>query len=125
MLVGSVSNLEDLDGGPGTFEFAPVTAVAHRCSAAVVSGALGTLAAALTAGLPVVVLPQLFDQVWHGHRVEELGVGIMVTRPDKVAHAVTRLLRDPHYREQARELADSLRPEDGAGSLVTAVETTI
>jgi len=125
MLVGSASNLERLDGVPGTFEFAPVAAVADRCAAAVVFGALGTLAAALTAGLPVVVLPQLFDQVWHGHRVEKLGVGIMVNRPDKVADAVTGLLRDPRYRERARELADSLRPEDGAGSLVAAVESTI
>jgi UDP:flavonoid glycosyltransferase YjiC (YdhE family) len=49
----------------------------------------------------------------------------MVTRPDKVADAVARLLRDPRYRDRARELADSLRPEDGAGSLVAAVESTI
>ena len=125
MLVGSASNLERLEGVPGTFEFAPVAAVVDRCAAAVVSGALGTLAAALTAGLPVVVLPQLFDQIWHGRRVEDLGVGIMVTRPDRVAAAVTRLLRDPGYRERARALAGSLRPEDGAGALVEAVESTI
>jgi UDP:flavonoid glycosyltransferase YjiC (YdhE family) len=125
MFVGSARNLELLDGVPGTFEFAPVGAVADRCAAAVVSGALGTLAAALTAGLPVVVLPQLFDQVWHGHRVEELGVGIMVTRPEKVAGAVARLLGDPRYGARARELAGSMRPEDGAGSLVAAVEATI
>jgi UDP:flavonoid glycosyltransferase YjiC (YdhE family) len=125
MLVGSASNLELLDGVPGTFEFAPVAAVADRCASAVVSGALGTLAAALTAGVPVVVLPQLFDQVWHGRRVEELGVGIMVTRPHKVADAVARLLRDPRYRDRARELADSLRREDGEGALVAAVESTI
>lgn len=125
MLVGSASNLERLHGVRGTFEFAPVAAVADRCAAAVVSGALGTLAAALTAGLPVVVLPQLFDQVWHGRRVEQLGVGIMVTRPDKVAAAVARLLRDPRYRARARGLADLLRPEDGAGALVAAVEATI
>lgn len=125
MLVGSASNLEALEGVPGTFEFAPVADVADRCCAAVVSGAVGTLAAALTAGLPVVVLPQLFDQIWHGRRVEQLGVGILVTRPDEVSHAVSRLLRDPRYYERARQLADSLRPEDGAGSLVAAVEATI
>jgi sterol 3beta-glucosyltransferase len=104
MLVGSASNLDLLDGVPGTFEFAPVAEVADRCCAAVVSGAVGTLAAALAAGLPVVVLPQLFDQVWHGRRVEELGVGILVTRPDKVSDAVTRLLGDLRYCERAREL---------------------
>lgn len=83
------------------------------------------MAAALTAGLPVVVLPQLFDQLWHGRRVEELGVGILVTRPEKVAAAVARVVRDPRYGERARELAESLRHEDGAGALVAAVDATI
>ena len=125
LLVGSASNLEHLDGVAGTFEFAPVDEVADRCCAAVVSGAVGTLAAALAAGLPVVVLPQLFDQLWHGRRVEDLGVGILVTRPEKVAGAVNRLLGDPRYGRRARELADSLRREDGAGALVAAVDATI
>jgi len=90
-----------------------------------VSGAVGTLGAALSAGIPVVVLPQLFDQIWHGRRVERLGVGIMVTRPSKVAAAVTTLLADPRYTERARALADKLRTEDGAAALVDAVEATI
>ena len=89
------------------------------------SGALGTLGAALRAGVPVVVLPQLFDQLWHGRRVEKLGVGIMVTRPSRVASAVTKVLADPRTRERARELAARLRGEDGAAALVAAVEATI
>ncbi|MDQ1396108.1 MAG: sterol 3beta-glucosyltransferase, partial [Acidimicrobiaceae bacterium] len=125
LLVGDAANLTHLAGVPGAFEFAPVSAVVGRCVAAVVSGALGTLAAALTAGVPVVVVPQLFDQIWHGRRVEELGVGIMVTRPDKVASAVARLLREPAYGERAQSLAMKLKSEDGGGALVDAVEATI
>jgi UDP:flavonoid glycosyltransferase YjiC (YdhE family) len=125
LLVGEAANLVHVSHLPGAFEFAPVSSVAKRCAAAVVSGALGTLAAAVTAGLPVVVLPQLFDQVWHGRRVEQLGVGIMVTRPAKVAGAVARLLREPGYRENARALGALLRAEDGAAALVDEVETTV
>jgi UDP:flavonoid glycosyltransferase YjiC (YdhE family) len=125
LLVGDAVNLDHLRAVPGAFEFAPVPAVVGRCAAAVVSGALGTLAAALTAGVPVVVLPQLFDQVWHGRRVEELGVGIMVTRPSKVSAAVADLLRDPSYGQQACALAAKLQAEDGATALVDAVEATI
>ena len=125
LLVGDPANLEHVRDVPGAFEFAPVPAVVGRCSAAVVSGALGTLAAALTAGVPVVVLPQLFDQVWHGRRVEDLGVGIMVTRPSKVPAAVATLLSDPAYAERARSLGAKLRAEDGAGALVEAVESTL
>jgi sterol 3beta-glucosyltransferase len=125
LLVGSSADLAQLDHVPGAFEFAPVPAVAGRCSAAVVSGALGTLAASLTAGIPVVVVPQLFDQVWHGRRVEALGVGIMVTNPAKVADAVARLHNDPSYSYRAKELGTRLRTEDGAAALVDAVQTTL
>ena len=125
LLVGAADNLAHVRDVPGAFEFAPIPAVVGRCAAAVVSGALGTLAAALTAGVPVVVLPQLFDQLWHGKRVEELGVGIMVTRPGQVASAVTKVLADPTYRERARQLAAKLSAEDGAAALVDAVEATL
>lgn len=121
MLVGSAANLRDVERHAGAFEFAPLPAVTGRSRAAVVSGALGTLAGCLTAGIPVVVLPQLFDQIWHGRRVEALGVGIMVTRPEQVPAAVDELLQDPSYTRRARELADKLGTEDGATALVAAV----
>lgn len=125
LLVGSTANLSYVDHVPGAFEFAPVPTIAPRCAAAVVSGALGTLSSALSAGIPVVVLPQLFDQLWHGRRVEQLGVGVMVTRPSRVADAVTKLVADPHYAERASALGARLRTDDGAAALVDAVEATI
>jgi UDP:flavonoid glycosyltransferase YjiC (YdhE family) len=125
LLLGDAANLMHVRDVPGAFEFAPVHAVVGRCSAAVVSGALGTLSAALTAGVPVVVVPQLFDQVWHGRRVEELGVGTMVTRPSQVPAAVAKLVRTSSYSERARALAAKLRVEDGAAALVDAVEATL
>ena len=125
LLVGDAANLAYVHDVSGAFEFAPVPAIASRCAAAVVSGALGTLAAVLTAGLPVVVLPQLFDQIWHGHQVEKLGVGIMVTRPSSVPAAVAKLLRDPGYAERARRLGAKLQTEDGAAAIVEAVEALL
>lgn len=125
LLVGDAANLPGLDGREGAFEFAPVTRVLPSCRVAVVSGALGTLAAALAAGVPVVVLPQLFDQPWHGARAEDLGVGVMVRRPRQVAAAVARIEADPSYRERARDLAARLATEDGAGALADAVESVL
>ncbi len=124
-LVGSADNLAALEGVPGAIEFAPVPSVVPRCRAAVVSGALGTLAATLSAGVPVVVVPQLFDQVWHANRVEELGVGILASRPTKVAAAVARLLSDPNYTQRAQALGAKLRAENGATALADTVEALI
>jgi rhamnosyltransferase subunit B len=125
ILVGDERNLAFLPGRDGVFVFAPLARVLPRCRIAVVSGALGTLAAALSAGVPVVVVPQLFDQLWHAGRVEDLGVGIAVLRPDRVADAVARIDGDPRYGERARALAASMTGEDGAGSLVEAAEAVI
>jgi UDP:flavonoid glycosyltransferase YjiC (YdhE family) len=124
-LVGDARNLASLGGRRGAFVFAPVQHVLARCRAAVVSGALGSLAAALSAGVPVVVFPQLFDQVWHGGRVEDLGVGVMVWRARDVAGADARIVDDDAYRRRARALAEKMAGEDGAAALVTAVEETL
>ena len=93
-----------------------------RARVAVVSGALGGVAAALTAGVPVVVVPQLFDQIWHGQRVEDLGLGRLVRKPAGVAAAVAELAADPSATERSRAFAARLAGEDGAGALADAAE---
>jgi UDP:flavonoid glycosyltransferase YjiC (YdhE family) len=125
LLVGDRANLASVRGRPGAFVFAPVTQVLPRCRVAVVSGALGALAAALAAGVPVVVVPQLFDQVWHGRRVEVLGVGVMARRPRDVAAAVARIEADPGYRERSAALAAAMAGEDGPGVVADAVESVL
>lgn len=125
VLAGNTDNLRHLRDEPGAFEFAPIHLVAPRCAAAVVSGALGTLGAALTAGLPVVVVPQLFDQIWHGRRVEALGVGSMASNAHKVVARVAHVLGDPGVRQRTTALAEKLSAEDGAAALVDAVLDTL
>ena len=105
--------------------FAEIITSAIRCRAAIVSGSLGTLAAALGRGVPVVVLPQLFDQVWHGGRVSRLGVGALARSPAGAVRAVARLDGDPSVAARARAFAAALAREDGATALADAVEETL
>jgi rhamnosyltransferase subunit B len=98
---------------------------ASRCRAAVVSGSLGTLAAVLSAGVPVVVVPQLFDQVWHGGRAEQLGVGLLARRPSRVAAAVARLESDPSFATRAHDLARSMANDNGAEHLANVIEARL
>ncbi|MGQ0434981.1 MAG: glycosyltransferase [Microthrixaceae bacterium] len=125
LLVGDPANLAAVSDRPGAATFAPITALLPRCQVAVVSGALGGVAAALSAGIPVVIHPQLFDQVWHGRRVEELGVGLMARRTSQVADAVRRISDDPAYAERARALAARMAGEDGPGVLAHTVEALL
>ena len=125
LLVGHDANHAALAGRDGVFTFAPLADVLPRCRAVVASGSLGTVAAALTAGVPVVVVPQLFDQVWHGDRVQRLGVGQMALRTSRVGRAVARIEGDASYRERAAALAARMAGEDGAGALADAVESVL
>lgn len=122
LLTGSTVELGDLAGQPGIFAFAPIDLVAPRCSAAIISGALGSVAAAARAGLPTVVYPQLFDQVWNAGQAERLGIGIHARSTAHAARALPRLLETPSYRQHARELAGSMQEEDGAVACADAVE---
>jgi rhamnosyltransferase subunit B len=125
LLVGHEGNLARVADRPGAVTFAPITELLPRCRVAVVSGALGGLAAALTAGVPVVIHPQLFDQVWHGRRVEQLGVGVMARKSEDVGAAVERIVDDPSYTERARALAAAMAGEDGSRVLADAVESLL
>lgn len=122
LLVGDAKNLEPLAGRPGAFTFAPLIPLLPRARVAVVSGALGGVAAAVTAGVPLVVVPQLFDQIWHGRRVEDLGLGCLVRKAKDVAGAVAELVADPSATERSRAFAARLAGEDGAGVLADAAE---
>ena len=125
LLVADEGNLHALAGRDGVFVFAPISQLLSRCRVAVVSGALGALSAALSAGVPVVVVPQLFDQLWHGGRVEQLGVGLMAHRPAAVVKAVARIEADPRFAERARALAARMAGEDGAAALADATEAVL
>jgi rhamnosyltransferase subunit B len=122
---GDPANLGAVAHRDGALAFAPLASVLPRCRAAVVSGSLGTLAAALAAGVPVVVVPQLFAQVWHGGQVERLGVGVLARRSRDVPRAVARIEADPGYRRRALDLARRMSADDGPGALADAVESVL
>lgn len=124
VLAGNDANAAALAGQPGVATFAPMTALLPRCRAAVVSGALGSVAAAVSAGVPVVVHPQLWDQFWHGRQVSELGVGALARSTRQVAARVESILTNV-VAARARELANDMAGEDGVSSMLSAVERAL
>ena len=125
ILAGGPENLEPLRGRPGVVEFAPITKLLPRCRAAVVSGALGSVAAAISAAVPMVVHPQLVDQRWHGRRVQDLGVGLMARRTNQVAPAVGRVLAEPGFGSAMAALASDVAGQDGTMVAADIVEDLV
>jgi UDP:flavonoid glycosyltransferase YjiC (YdhE family) len=89
-------------------------------------GGHATTARALTAGIPVLVLPMhpLMDQPAVGRAVERLGVGATLPKSassQRIRAAALRLLDDPVVREAARRMGAEARARDGAVSAVDAL----
>jgi MGT family glycosyltransferase len=96
-----------------------------RCAAIVTTGGAGTVKAALTHGVPLVVVPTHWDKSDNARRIAEAGAGLRLApgrcTPARLRAAVARVLREPAFRANAlrlsRELEAAPRPEYAAGLL--------
>lgn len=75
-------------------------------------GGHGTIAMALTAGIPQLLIPQTVEQLLVAKKVEALGAGIVVEREmskNSILLALNKLITDPVYRNAAMHFADKYR----------------
>jgi MGT family glycosyltransferase len=88
-----------------------------RCAAVVTQGGAGTIITALRAGVPLVVVPTVWDKPDNARRVVEAGAGVRLSprrcTPERLRTAVERVLRDPCYRANARRLAERMAETPG------------
>lgn len=123
-LVSNDDNARRLAGREGVWSFAPLAPLLEHCRAVLHSGAHGTNALVLEAGLPSVIVPQLFDQVWHGQRVAELGAGVCLSRLStrRLAEAIDLVTRDQRFAAAARDIASEFSVESGPARAVDEIE---
>ncbi|MEO6124255.1 MAG: nucleotide disphospho-sugar-binding domain-containing protein [Ilumatobacteraceae bacterium] len=106
----------------GVWQFVPLAPLLPHARAVVHSGAHGTNALVLEAGLPSVIVPCMFDQLWHARRQQQLGTGLWARHPRHLVKAIHRLLADHVIAEQAARLGVKLRTEDGTAAACDAIE---
>jgi len=95
--------------------------VLPHMSAVVSHGGLSTITAALTAGVPLVCIPQGRDQFDNAERVAASGVGRCVARdapPAEIAADLSGLLNDRSAQREARRFADVIAGL-GGGAVAT------
>ena len=99
-------------------EYAPHAALFPRAAAVVHHGGIGTTAAVLRAGRPMLVVPHAHDQPDNAFRAERLGLARVLDarryRADRVADHLRTLLTMPSYLASARAIAARIGQEDGA-----------
>ena len=109
--------------------YAPFSALLPHCAALVHHGGIGTVAQALTAGIPQLIVPVAFDHFDEAARLRKLGVGATLSRrrftPSRGARVMDRLLTSPTVAHACREAAQRVAHEDGLGATCDAVEQAI
>lgn len=109
--------------------FIPYAQLLDHCDLVVCHGGAGSVLGALTAGLPLLVMPQAADQFYNAARVVAAGAGRCLHRADLTAHAVGRaveqLLDDPSYRDVARSIAAEIAAMPTAGYAVSAISSLV
>jgi vancomycin aglycone glucosyltransferase len=91
-------------------------ALFRRVAAAVHHGGAGTTTVAAQAGVPQVVVPQIYDQHYWAQRVHQLGIGTAHAPGAPTADSLTKALShtlQPDVAVRARSVATSVRT-DGA-----------
>jgi UDP:flavonoid glycosyltransferase YjiC (YdhE family) len=94
------------------------------CDAVVCHGGAGTTMAALTRGLPTVVVPLFADQMHNASRVAATGAGLVVDPREmatSLAPAVEQVLTDGSFAATARSIALDLAGLPSAGDVLAAV----
>jgi len=111
-----------LPPGVSHLPFARLGELFGASRAVVHHGGVGTLAYALAAGIPQVVIPIVGDQFDLGYRMERLGVGSMLTQNPVSAGRLARELRSLCSSERVRRRCEVLRDQvdHEAGCALTA-----
>jgi rhamnosyltransferase subunit B len=98
--------------------YAPHSQLLPRAAAIIHHGGIGTLAQALRAGRPQLIVPYFADQLDNAARAERLGVARVLSprryRAASASRDLVRLLGDGRYQARARGVGESLAAEDGA-----------
>ncbi len=122
-------NLQELGTPPENFtlaEWVPQLEVLERASVFITQGGSSSICESLYFGVPVVVIPQWAEQYALGYWVEKLNIGLQmengVVTTRKLKEAVEVILSDQQFRNNCKELGDSLRK---AGGVQRAIDEII
>jgi MGT family glycosyltransferase len=110
-----------------TAGFVPHGAVMPHAAATVTHGGLGTIAAALRSGVPLVCVPSGRDQRDNAVRVVEAKAGVRLSsraRPRALRAAIARVLADPELRAGARRMQAEFS-HDGAARAADLLEDMV
>jgi len=123
--VMTTGGMADIKNAPKNFfiaDYAPGTKIMEKSDVVICHGGNGTLYQAMSQGVPIIGIPTMWDQEFNMQRVADLGIGIQLSEtkfePSHLAEAVSKILTEKSYKENARRfkriLANYKGPQTGA-----------
>ena len=113
----------DLPPSVRGFKYLPFSRILPRCAALVYHGGIGTMAQAIKAGIPHLVVPNAHDQPDNALRIERLGLGQTIYperyRAARVARSLKAIIRSDEVRQNCKRYPAEI---DSAASLRRACE---
>jgi rhamnosyltransferase subunit B len=109
--------------------YVPLRTLLPHAAALVHHGGIGTMAEALRAGVPQLVVPLAYDQFDNGARVERLQAGRALAgwraRPRRLALALAALLRSDAIRAGCADVAGRIAADERQGGVAAQVEALL
>jgi MGT family glycosyltransferase len=128
MSIGSQVTPEAIGPAPSNVlvrQSVPQVAVLERAAAFVTHGGMNSVTEGILSRVPLVVVPQMSEQVVVGRRVEELGAGLFLPpaaiTPDALRAAVRRVMQEPAFRAAASRIRESFAEAGGPARGADAV----
>jgi len=116
----------ELPPGVRAFSYLPFSRILPRCAAIVHHGGIGTLAQAIKAQIPQMVVPNSHDQPDNSHRIEGLGLGSRIQpgryKARDVARKLGELVNSPELRQRCRDYAAKIDSEAALGRACDLIE---
>ena len=108
------------------FEYVPFSQVLPQAAALVYHGGIGTLAQAMAAGIPHLIMPLSHDQPDNARLVERLGVGAKLLpkeyRVTAVVEKLNLLLTSPSVQARCKEVASHIDFEQSLAKACDVIE---
>jgi MGT family glycosyltransferase len=106
-------------------DFVPQLAILSKARVFITHGGMNSASESFYSGVPVVVIPNVLDQVVTARRIQDMGAGLYLKRSEvnsaTLREAVLRVLSDEAYRRKSAEIGESFRKAGGVAAAVDAI----
>jgi len=124
MAVGTQTMVDTLGEMPPNFivrPFVPQLEVLQHTDVFITHGGMGSIQEALYYDVPMLIYPQMIEQVINAAQVEQLGAGVRLVTPsytefeqgiveaEQLRQAVQQVMNNPQYKRSAERLGQELR----------------